>query len=438
MKHYGYNRVFINHHILELYLYEPMIERLTFLQDQKIFIDYFNNNEPLVAIKPLSKINFFIGANNSGKSRLLRELIKELHRYPVFDPTDPYGIFSGNSEYIFTIKEYKTAEIIKTFSKDIEKLRALGEERISVDILLNLFKDGKTVNERHIQSMYIEFHSILNESKLQAGNRSVEEEDKKGAIKKCLEVILQKAVDLLPNPVKGSFLVNYVPILRSLRSFMAGNPDKVSYITAKREEFSKIEGPVMANRIFWDYFTKYSNENDPKSGKPALYDGQLPIDHFFTGETMFKKVQELRNDVEHQRQILQDFERFLSNRFFNGQTVELNALNIRGVENIYVKIGKEKEYPIYDLGDGIQAVILLTFPLFYYHNRRGHILFYEEPELYLHPGMQRIFIESILEFPNVQVFIATHSNHFLDTSVDYPNDISIFSMEKTMQKKWTA
>jgi len=158
----------------------------------------------------------------------------------------------------------------------------------------------------------------------------------------------------------------------------------------------------------------------------------FPLENIFSGETLYEKVQELRNGNEDKREILTGFELFLSTKFFNNQPIQLNAITHDGVQDIFVKIGSEKEFPIFHLGDGIQAIIILVFPLFYYKNRI-HVISYEEPELYLHPGMQRIFIDALRSFRYTKSFIVTHSNHILDTSLDYKDDISIFSFEKSLR-----
>ncbi len=63
-------------------------------------------------------------------------------------------------------------------------------------------------------------------------------------------------------------------------------------------------------------------------------------------------------------------------------------------------------------------------------------LYIEEPELNLHPGMQRVFLEALKEFPQTQVFFTTHSNHFLDMSIEIEKDnISIFSFQKQIIEK---
>lgn len=125
------------------------------------------------------------------------------------------------------------------------------------------------------------------------------------------------------------------------------------------------------------------------------------------------------------REKITDFQDFIEDSFFEGEEVALIPKIKSDV--IYVKIGNEREYPIYNLGDRIQTLIILTFPLFKY--REENLLFFiEEPELYLHPGMQRKFLEIITDnqFDGYQYFLTTHSNHFLDMTLDM-DKMSIYS-----------
>ena len=90
------------------------------------------------------------------------------------------------------------------------------------------------------------------------------------------------------------------------------------------------------------------------------------------------------------------------------------------------------EHPVYEIGDGIQAVIILLFPIF--TANKNDWFFIEEPEINLHPGLQRLFIETLLsddylKTKNLKFFFTTHSNHFLDSSL-INNNISIFQFQK--------
>lgn len=56
----------------------------------------------------------------------------------------------------------------------------------------------------------------------------------------------------------------------------------------------------------------------------------------------------------------------------------------------------------------------------------------------MHPSIQRILIDTLAKFPNLQVFLTTHSNHFLDLSYDYPDEIAIFSFEKINETEFSV
>lgn len=98
---------------------------------------------------------------------------------------------------------------------------------------------------------------------------------------------------------------------------------------------------------------------------------------------------------------------------------------------IFVKIGKD-ERPIYNWGDGTQQLIIMLYSLFKYKDEQNKIFFIEEPEMYLHPGVLRKFIEVINSnlFKYHQYFITTHSNVILDTSADTNIKMSIFKFKK--------
>ncbi len=89
-----------------------------------------------------------------------------------------------------------------------------------------------------------------------------------------------------------------------------------------------------------------------------------------------------------------------------------------------------KKRPIYELGDGIQSIIILLYPLFF-NRKKNSLVFIEEPENSMHPGFQRLFIETLMneEFKDFQFFITTHSNHLLDITFDL-NNISVYTFKK--------
>lgn len=94
------------------------------------------------------------------------------------------------------------------------------------------------------------------------------------------------------------------------------------------------------------------------------------------------------------------------------------------------------------MGDGINSLIILTYQLFLCEP--GSWVFIEEPELNLHPGLQRVFLQTLVENPvlrkrNLRVFLTTHSNHLLrmtlrDELAAEP-DISVFAFQERAEDK---
>src|SRR5262249_8991420 len=84
----------------------------------------------------------------------------------------------------------------------------------------------------------------------------------------------------------------------------------------------------------------------------------------FTGLTLYEEIRKLLLGTLAERKTVAEFQEFLSNAFFERKPVALIPKYDRDV--LDVKIGDEAQRPIFELGDGVQAVIILTFPLFQY------------------------------------------------------------------------
>jgi hypothetical protein len=151
-----------------------------------------------------------------------------------------------------------------------------------------------------------------------------------------------------------------------------------------------------------------------------------------TGLKLFTAIDEKRNADLLDREEFENFQNFLSETFFNGKRVEV--VPNRKTGSILVSVDREERELPY-LGDGIQAIILLLYPLFIAN--KGSWFFIEEPETHLHPGFQRLFIKTVATHPvlvkkKLTVFLTTHSNHLLDFAIDEAKHINLFTFRKTL------
>lgn len=83
-------------------------------------------------------------------------------------------------------------------------------------------------------------------------------------------------------------------------------------------------------------------------------------------------------------------------------------------EAIYVSM-HQKRLPLASCGTGVHQLVILCAALSMHEE---HVVCIEEPEIHLHPELQRKFIQFIAEQTNNRYFITTHSNVFLDLRPD--------------------
>lgn len=360
--------------------------------DFKNYVIYESNENN---IDNLSKINIFIGSNNSGKSRFLRTLFNQ-QQYMFSPPSLIFQSFneivkSLKSELIILFNTYKInrfGSLKRTDINLLEDIKFINDTDNSSNIVYEILKNARNVNNSSGID-YLEEVNTSEEINNTLGHYNV-------IIKELISISRNytKIIDYFFNTYTITFKRVYVPTLRGLRGLDESNQNYYLERTQK------------------DYFFENSD---------------LEI---FTGLELYEEVKNLLLGDLKEREIITDFQKFIGNSFFEGEAVAL--IPKRNSDVLYVKIGTEKEYPIYNLGDGVQSLIILTFPLFKYRGE-NLLLFIEEPELYLHPGMQRKFLEIITheDFNGYQYFLTTHSNHFLDMTLDVEK-MSLYSFSKEL------
>ncbi|MDM5226074.1 ATP-binding protein [Cytobacillus sp. NJ13] len=334
-------------------------------------------------ISNLSKINIFVGTNNSGKSRMLRYLFAE--NPLLFTPS---GIELEKINQIISNFKQNVTQTIQSFNLlDYDGIINQIESLQNITYLVEgdgYLSDFSRLIEKlvHIRGQLVATHRGM--------TLSIIDYDR---LNERLREVAQGTMDALEQdlPSKFDFRKVYIPTLRGLRT-LEGNEN---------------------------YYLKRT--------KTDYFGTQEQVD-VFTGLDLYEEVKSLLLGSLEDREKIAEFQEYLSRVFFDGQQVTL-VPSIKS-DVLFVKIGQEREQPIYNLGDGIQSIIILTFPLFKYKSEKL-LLFIEEPELYLHPGLQRKLLETMMsESENqFQYFITTHSNHFLDLTLDI-DMISIYSFNK--------
>ncbi len=333
----------------------------------------------------LAKINIFVGANNSGKSRFLR-LLSSI----------------GNITFDLNLN-LDEIETLKTDTNNkIQEFASSRNYKIRIPILskYKFFKESSDLFG-DIFDVYQQIYKSTSISIWRGSIGSNMEERDLEEFRKYLSPLKEKYESIIPRlPQKLSFKNLYIPSLRGLRTFTADNDLKDLY----RE------------RTIKDYFPK----PDKDKGQPDI----------FTGLDLYNVIRDHLLGDQKERDAIVEFQKFLSNTFFDNKPVVLIPRKDKDV--LVVKIGDAPEYPIDQLGDGIQSIIVLTFPLFL-SRHENLLVFIEEPEIYMHPGLQRIFLNTLFQFNNHQFFFTTHSNHFLDLTLDYEN-ISIYAFNRKEEK----
>lgn len=191
----------------------------------------------------------------------------------------------------------------------------------------------------------------------------------------------------------------YLPILRGMRP--------VTEIENKKPYIERAQK---------DYFRNIQNFN-AKS--------------IITGESLYHELKVHLLGEPEQRDLIKSYENKLSQYFFDNEPISLIPKHDQDVVNI--KIGSDRQFPISELGDGLQQIIILTYEAFI-KKQQTHSFFVEEPELHMHAGMVRQLMNFYLNETQHYYFFTTHSNHLLDM-VDESDQVIIQKFVKQPKSK---
>ncbi|WP_179338241.1 AAA family ATPase [Winogradskyella ludwigii] len=409
---------------------------------------YTSDKAKIDRLSEIAEVNIFVGANNSGKSRFSRGLLK----------MQEHILFSNKLEE-------SLSEIIDSLSKVENRLnsnafisfhvnRLNQYEILEREIQLLKSKDKNFDSNIKFDKSYLVliitmFKELLNN--IQLGNR----EDYINNLKHLLG-ILKITEGILSNygyvKARGNYNgvnVNIqfnINLAKDVNPFIQETIEHLDYILKK---FIKIVSPkkifIPTQRGAKTLISSGAMSADSNLYRSTIlqtYFKEVEVNEFdnsyknisiFTGLDLYDQVKKVRNSKRKIRKSFEKFELFLKKYFFNGKDIDIVALDGDNHLSFYID---DEDLEIHDLGDGIQAIIVLMFPIFTAENNSW--IFIDEPELNLHPGMQRLFLKQILSNPeikkkNLRFFITTHSNHLLDLTLNHSN-ISIYSFSKLIGK----
>lgn len=402
------------------------------------------DGEKLSTFGPISRVNILVGTTNSGKSRFMRGLVKSpsyvlLSTDPsIVHPSSILNICKRLSRKKFLIRievnleggEYDEEALTKEFpwlAPHLRSAKKKGEmpelcltqrDFLTIGSWLNQeYTDSRSGRER--QKRRVRLNDLAQKYRFALRTSDCNTADEEW-------FSLHKKEELTKDTIESiETVLEFIEALPSFNPQML-TPSKVVYI------------PVLRTAVFLKGIST-SNSTDSLARSIGENYGLLEPSgarvEVFTGNLLYWTIdEELRSSNPKVRKRLKDFERFLGEHFFEGASVDLVPVSERDAagRHLALHIG-EQIRPFHDIGDGIQAIIILMYRLF--TAEPGTWIFIEEPEQGLHPGLQRIFLETLAQHPDLQnknltIFMSTHSNHLLGMAISELEDVSVFAFQR--------
>lgn len=383
-------------------------ENLEEYESDNLAYDKGKSENPVIEIK---RLNFFIGKNNSGKSRFLRKIFAG--RMPVVE-TIHQGAYTFKNikqfkEITYQPKNYSSEWLSDTGIKhvSVKNLREDYESYTTGDV-----HPLRTPGERTIYPLTDELKKYLRYPAFIYVNK---------------EFIL-KLQNQINNEIKD---VQYVENIDSFEVEYYQQDDYVYAFKILNEWKSNIDSALEKYRAPEKYYIPILRGMRPvQSELPYRNRTQqdyfadiehIDIENILTGENLYTHIQQQLLGKPQRRQTIQKYQVKLSQYFFNN--LEVTLIPELESDMLCIKIGEDEQLPVAQLGDGLQQVIILTYHAFIQQDAVCSF-FIEEPELHMHPGMLRQLMNFYLNETKHYYFFTTHSNHLLDMA-DESNEVMI-------------
>ncbi len=373
----------------------------------------------------LNQLNIMIGANNSGKSRFIRKILSNIN-------------YTFENEKILNFINEKIQDLIKSekMINVLKNLERIHEGKDLKDDINKILIDEKSINNEKLFSSTLDMLRRLRLFCEQKSENLKSDRDCQFYVNILLELLpeikeyessISKFLESHGLKENLNFKKVYLPTLRSLRT--------IGYLGHNNVLENNVEvidcNPFLSESTYIQH-RDYGFDKDffkTRTIKDYFNDGTYSKDiEIFTGLSMYERIKEMLLGKRTEREKISEFEEFLSKNFFENKEISITPNSKDSV--LHIMVGND-ERPIYDLGDGLQTILIITFILFAYEGEKV-LIGVEEPEMYLHPSLQRKLLEIMLDerFTSFQYFITTHSNHLLDLTMEYGDKITVHSFDK--------